>query len=162
MGRAETTVILEDPEEPEALDARIQEDEKAAKAEAERTRPGLTIFTVGSRLDSGATGYAVAWQKGQSWVGSETNMGYNQEAYDVECAALARALEMAARRQTVSEKLPSSLTPKPPSGERHRKTRAQARCTQSRQGSTLWRYGVPDRILPSRYGGAYSQGHSQK
>jgi ribonuclease HI len=28
-------------------------------------------------------------------------MGYNQEAFDAECAALARALEMAARRQTI-------------------------------------------------------------
>jgi hypothetical protein len=36
------------------LDAEtIQEDEKAAKVEAERTRPGLTMFTDGSRLDRG-------------------------------------------------------------------------------------------------------------
>jgi hypothetical protein len=32
--------------------------------------------------------------------GIKTHMGYNQEAYDTECAALARALETAARRQT--------------------------------------------------------------
>jgi ribonuclease HI len=32
-------------------------------------------------------------------------MGYNQEAYDAECAALARALETAARRQTTPEKV---------------------------------------------------------
>jgi hypothetical protein len=38
-GRTETTVLLE---EPEALNAEsIQGDEKAAKAEAERTRPGV-------------------------------------------------------------------------------------------------------------------------
>jgi len=44
-------------EEPEALDAEtIQEDEKTAKVEAERTRPGLTMFTDESRLDSEATG----------------------------------------------------------------------------------------------------------
>jgi NAD(P)-dependent dehydrogenase (short-subunit alcohol dehydrogenase family) len=90
-GRTETTVLLE---EPEALDAEtIQEDEKAAKAEAERIRPGITMFTDGSRLDSGAAGHAVAWQNGQSWVGIKNHMGYNQEAYDAECAALARALE---------------------------------------------------------------------
>jgi hypothetical protein len=54
-GRTETTVLLE---EPEALDAKtMQEDEKMAKAEAERTRPGLTMFTDGSRLGSGATGW---------------------------------------------------------------------------------------------------------
>jgi hypothetical protein len=58
----EMTVLLE---EPEALDAEtIQKDEKTAKAEVERSRPGITIFTDGSRLDDGATGYAVAWQKG--------------------------------------------------------------------------------------------------
>jgi hypothetical protein len=62
-GRTETIVLLE---ELEALDAEtIQEDEKAAKTEAERTRPGLTMFTDGSRLDSGAAGYAVAWQKAE-------------------------------------------------------------------------------------------------
>jgi ribonuclease HI len=102
-GRTETTVLLE---EPEALEAdTIQEDEKAAKAEAERTRPGLTMFTDGSRLDSGASGYAVAWQNGQSWVGTKTHMGKNQEAYDTECAALARALKTAGRRQTVPERI---------------------------------------------------------
>jgi ribonuclease HI len=100
-GRTERTVLLE---EPEALDAEtIQEDEKAAKAEAERARPGITMFTDGSRLNNGATGYAVAWQNGQSWVGIRTHMGHNQEAYDAECATLARALEEAAKRQTTPE-----------------------------------------------------------
>jgi ribonuclease HI len=83
----------------------IQQDEKLAKAEAERTRPGLTMFTDGSRLDSGAAGYGVAWQNGQSWVGIKTHMGYNQEAYDAECVALARALEEATRRRTTPEKV---------------------------------------------------------
>jgi hypothetical protein len=81
-GRTETTILLEDPEMLEA--ATIQEDEKAAKAEAERPRLGLTMFTDGSRLDSGATGYAVLWQNGQSWVGIKAHMGKNQEAYDAE------------------------------------------------------------------------------
>ena len=102
-GRMETTVLLE---EPEAQDAEtIQEDEKAAKAEAERSRPGITMFTDGSRLDDGATGYAVAWQSGRSWVGIKNHMGHNQEAYDAECAALARALEEAAKRQTAPERV---------------------------------------------------------
>jgi hypothetical protein len=95
-GRTKTTAL---PEELEAFDAdTIQEDEAAAKAETERPRLGLTMFTDGSRLDSGAAEYAVTWQNGQHWVGSKTHMGYNQEAYDAECAALARALETAARR----------------------------------------------------------------
>ena len=48
------------------------------------------MITDGSRLDSGASGYAVAWRKGANWVGIKAHMGYNQEAYDAECAALAR------------------------------------------------------------------------
>jgi ribonuclease HI len=32
-------------------------------------------------------------------------MGYNQEAYDAECAALARALEEATKRQTIPERV---------------------------------------------------------
>jgi hypothetical protein len=102
-GRAERTVLLE---EPEALDAdTIQEDEAPAKAEAERPGPGLTMFTDGSRLDSGAAGYSVVWRNGQRWVGLKTRMGYNQEAYDAECAVLARALETATRRQTTLERV---------------------------------------------------------
>ena len=97
--RTETTVLLE---ESEAFEVEvIQEEEKAARAEAERSRPGLTMFTDESRLDSGASGYAVAWQRGQHWVGVKTHMmGYNQEAYDAECAARARALAEATRRPT--------------------------------------------------------------
>jgi hypothetical protein len=59
----ESTVLLE---EPDTLDADIlQEEEAEAKAEAERHRPGLAIFTDGSRLDSGAAGHPVACQTGQ-------------------------------------------------------------------------------------------------
>jgi hypothetical protein len=102
-GSTEITVLLEDPE---ALEAEtIQEDEKAAKAEAERTRPGLTMFTDGSRLENGKVGYAVTWQKGRSWMGIKNHMGDNQEAYDAEYAALARALEEASKRQTAPERV---------------------------------------------------------
>jgi ribonuclease HI len=83
----------------------IQEDEAMAKAEAERPRPSLTIFTDRSPLDSGAAGYSVVWQNGHRWAGLRTHMGYNQEAYDAECSALARALETATRRQTAPERV---------------------------------------------------------
>jgi len=100
-GAVERTVLLE---KPEALEAElVQENEAEAKAEAERWRPGLTMFTDGSRLDSGAAGYAVAWRSGESWGGIRTHMGYNQEAYDAECAALARALETATMVQPTPE-----------------------------------------------------------
>jgi ribonuclease HI len=102
-GRTETTVLLE---EPEALDAEtIQDDEKTAKVEAERPQQGITMFTDGSRLDNGATGYTVVWKNGQSWVGIKNHTGHNQEAYDAECAALARALEEVTKRQTVPERI---------------------------------------------------------
>jgi len=47
----------------------------------------------------------VAWKRGQTWVGIETHTGHNQEAYGAECAALARALEPASRRQTTPERI---------------------------------------------------------
>jgi len=98
-GRTESTVLLE---EPESLDAELLQEEEA---EAEKVPPGLTMFTDGSRLDDGAAGYAMVWKNGQSWVGIKTHMGYNQEAYDAECAALARALESASRRRTTPERV---------------------------------------------------------
>ena len=47
------------------------------------------MLTDRPRFDSGAAGYSVVWQNGQCWVGLKTHMGYNQEAYDAEIAALA-------------------------------------------------------------------------
>jgi len=64
------------------------------------------MFTDGSRLGDGAAGYAAVWKNGQSWVGIKTHMGYNQ-AYDAECAALARALESDLRRQATLERVTS-------------------------------------------------------
>jgi len=87
------------PEEPELIEAAlIQEEREKAKRETEKERPGLIMFTDGSRQEEGAAGYAVAWKGGHTWKGIKTHMGYNQEAFDMECAALARALETAARR----------------------------------------------------------------
>ena len=63
------------------------------------------MFSDGSRLDDGAAGYAVVWKRGLTWSGIKTHVGYNQEAYDAECAAPARALESASRRQTTSERV---------------------------------------------------------
>ena len=86
------------PEVMEQFDAALVEEEREeAKKEAETERPGFVMFTDGSRLENGATGYAVTWKNGQSWEGIKTHMGYNQEAFDAECAALARALETAAK-----------------------------------------------------------------
>jgi len=102
-GQTEKTVLLEELETCNA--ELLQEEEAEAKAAAERTRPGLTMFTDGSRLDGGATGYSVVWKKGQTWAGVKVHMGNNQEAYDAECAALARALELASQRNEIPERV---------------------------------------------------------
>jgi len=102
-GAMESTVLLE---EPEPLNmALLQEEEEEARMEAEKPRPGLTMYTDGSRMEDGAAGYAVVWKKRESWAGIKTHMGYNQEAYDAECAALAHALESASRRNTTPERV---------------------------------------------------------
>jgi len=75
---------------------RIVEERGRAKEEAEEDREGLTIFTDRSKLESGAMGYRIAWKAGDQWVGVKMYQSYNQEAFDAECAALARALEVAA------------------------------------------------------------------
>jgi len=100
-GPTESTVLLE---EPETLEVELlQEEEAEAKAEAERTRPGLTMFTDSLRLDDGASGSSVVWRQGLTWAGAKVHMGNNQEAYDAECAALAHALELAAQRSSTPE-----------------------------------------------------------
>jgi ribonuclease HI len=62
------------------------------------------MFTDGLRLENGKVRYAVVWQKGLSWVGVKNHMGNNQEAYNAECTALARALEEVTKRQTIPER----------------------------------------------------------
>jgi ribonuclease HI len=96
-GRLESIVL---PERPVALDvAVVMVSQVEAIEEAGRTRQGLTIFTDGARAGNGAAGYAVVWKSRQQWVGIKSHMAYNQEAFDAECAALARALEVAVRRR---------------------------------------------------------------
>jgi ribonuclease HI len=41
----------------------------------------------------------------RSVLGGRPHIGYNQEAYDAECTALSRALEIAARRQIIPERV---------------------------------------------------------
>jgi len=53
----EETRVARKPEKLEAI--RIVEERERAIEEAERDREGLTIFTDGSKLESGATGYGV-------------------------------------------------------------------------------------------------------
>ena len=82
--------------EEEALQAEIVVDErKRAMEEAETERDGVTLWTDGSRTEDGACGYTVVWRKkGEVWKGHRVHLGYNQEAYDAECAAIVRALRV--------------------------------------------------------------------
>jgi len=101
-GRMEETITL--PLAAKRLDLEtIVEEKEKAKQTAERERAGLTIFTDGSRASNGATGYAVTWKNRSKWVGVKTHLGYNQEAFDAECTALACALELAVRWREPSE-----------------------------------------------------------
>jgi len=93
----------------------IIEEEATAAKEARPDRPGLTIFTDGSRLENGATGYAAVWKKGNDWEGLKSHMSWGQEAYDAECAALARAFQTAASQDDASGRSPSFRTRKRPS-----------------------------------------------
>ena len=54
-GQTEGTELLEEAEDFDM--ELLQEEEAETKAEVERTRPGLTMFTDGSRMEDGATGY---------------------------------------------------------------------------------------------------------
>lgn len=97
-GRTERTTITAGAERYGAV--RIVEEQEKAKVEAENDREGLTIFADRSRFETGAAGYGVVCSCGDRWVRVKAQMDYNQEAFDAECVALARALEVTARRQT--------------------------------------------------------------
>ena len=89
------TVLL-DVASPLGATITTEEEETAASKTRKTDRPGFTDFTDGSRLKNGATGYAVAWKQGQTWKGHKTYISWGHEAYDAECAAIARALQAAA------------------------------------------------------------------
>jgi len=110
------------------------------------------MFTDGSRMEDGAVGYAVVWKNGQTWEGIKGHMGCNQEAYDAECAALARALESVSGGYI--PKRQSSLTRKRPSDGWHRRNLAQDSNTPSKRGSTSPHCAGSGQASPSRPGGA--------
>ena len=47
----------------------------------------------------------MVWKKCQTWAGVKVHMGNNQEGYDAKCAALARAMELASRRNETPERV---------------------------------------------------------
>jgi len=99
VGRVEEIYLPEDG--PTELGASISiADAEWAGQEARRadSQAGLVLWTDGSRDENVAVWYAVAWEKGRNWAGRKVHMAFFQEAYDAECAAIARALAVAAER----------------------------------------------------------------
>jgi len=158
-GKTEKTVLLEELETCNA--ELLQEKEAEAKAAAGRTRPGLTMFTDGSRLDGGATGYSLVWKKGQTWAGVKVHMGNNQEAYNAECAALACALELASRRNKIPERVTIFSDAQAPSDGWHRTNLAPGSSTPSSHGNTSPHCASPGRGSSSKCDGARRPRESQ-
>jgi len=112
-GRVEEIYLPEDG--PTELGASISiADAEWAKQEARwaDSQPGLVLWADGSRDENRAVGYTVVWKKGRSWAGERPTWGYFQEAYDAECAVIARALVVAAetaKRRSATESVSSPM-----------------------------------------------------
>jgi len=147
----ERTVLLEESESFAA--ELIQEEWVEAKREAEKERPGLVMFTDGSWLENESARYAVAWKNGQTWEGIKTHMGFNQDAYDAECAALAHALKIAAEIAPTPSNIPiftnvqaaiwRMSTDEPGLGQKH--------ALEARQHIAALRRAVPDITIEIRW-----------
>ena len=78
-------------------------EETEAKYEAERRCLGLVIFMDGLRAEGELLDMQSLGRKARRGTpgppGHKVHMGFEQEAYGAECAAIARALETAARRR---------------------------------------------------------------
>ena len=62
-------------------------------------RRGNTIWTDGSRLDSGSVGAACAWRTSRGWIGRRFHLGNNKEVFDAEVYAIYQALSVMDQRQ---------------------------------------------------------------
>ena len=75
-----------------------------AKETAQNWRRAGTIWTDGSRLDSGAIGAACAWQSEGEWMGRRFHLGTNKEVFDAEVYAIYQALKIFEERQQAGRK----------------------------------------------------------
>jgi hypothetical protein len=114
------------------------------------------MITDGWRLDSGVAGYVVAWKNGQSRGGIKTHMDYSQEAYDAECTALSKALEIAARLQRRPERTTIFTDAHAAIRRMASEEPAPASYMPCRNGGTRTSRSCegPDRTSPSRSDGA--------
>jgi hypothetical protein len=121
-----------------------------------------TMFTDGSRLDSGAAGYSVVWQNGQCWVGIKTHIGHNQEVMTRSMLPSPGLWKQLQGARQPRRGLRSSQMPRLPSNAWPRRNLAPARCMRYRLESTSRRFGEHDRTSPLRPDGAQPTGASQE
>ena len=70
------------------------DDKGPALETAHNWRVAGSIWTDGSRLDSGAVGAACAWQTREGWTGGRFHLGTNKEVFDAEFHAIYQALKI--------------------------------------------------------------------
>ena len=142
-------------EEPETFDAElIQEEQEEAKREAEKSRPGLVMFTDGSRLESGAAGYAVAWKKGQTWKVSRPTWGTTRRPLTRSVQPWRERWKQHEEEIRSRSESPFSPTPRQRSGGWRPMNRDQDRNTRLRRESTSLRSEGQHRASSSKSGGA--------
>ena len=95
MGRGGTAEI-QTWEEFKELRAEVivEKKEGALRTAREWTEHQGTVWTDGSRLESGAVGAEVAFRAGDGWVKKGTYLGKNKEVFDVEVFAILQALDI--------------------------------------------------------------------
>jgi ribonuclease HI len=86
------------PQRPFPGTFRVPAMEGALEA-AKEPRPGLSLWSDGSRLENGRVGAGVAWQAspGGSWQAREVPLGLGKEVFDAELIGACEALELALR-----------------------------------------------------------------
>ena len=148
----ERTVLLE---EPETLDAELlQEEEAEAKAAAEGTRPGLTMFTDGHDWTTGRPG--IRWYGKRAKPGRGSKFTWATTKKPMTLSALRSPAPWSWHRKGTRPRneSPSSRMHRQPSGGWHRTSPALGNSMPSRHRSISPSYARLGRGSSSRCGGA--------
>ena len=84
---------------------------KDALEEAKKYRPGLVMWTDGSKLNHGRVGAAVCWREKaiDFWKEKSTYLGKNKEILDAELWAILSALDIAAKKTLNAKNAPITI-----------------------------------------------------
>ena len=120
---------------------------KEAMEEARKDKPGLVLWTDGSKLDQGQTAAAVCWEDklAAKWKEKSIFLGRNKEILDAELWAISEALEIAkniANPRTISVTIFSD-------SQKALRAIALPRTSQENRYLTPW-LGAGT-VLPARY-----------